>query len=668
MKKLTALFLTLALLFVLCGPVLADGEKIIPTSQALTVDGVAKTCEIYNINGYNYFKLRDMAFLLNGTGSQFQVGWDEATSTVSVTTGQPYTPNGSEMEVRTLSANKLAEAGKSRQTILVNGQARSDLGAYLIGDNNFFKLRDLGNALGFNVDYNTETSTMVVESLPFGSGRAVLTAEQIYARCIPAVFLVDVYDAYGNWMSGGSGFFIDGKGTAVTNHHVIYGGTSAQITITDSLGREASYDVLGVYDWSEEEDWAVLKVDVSGNAWLKYGDSSSVVGGAPVYALGSPLGLAASISDGIISNPTRYYDGQTYIQTNAAIDHGSSGGALVNKYGEVIGITCGGFNGQNLNIAIPVTRLAGIHTDTVTPISETYVIATGAVAPAVYQVNLQPGESFVNVITAYKANTDEYLTVQYEIDDPSIVSCAWGEWGPSDTTVDLTVTAKDYGGTYVTVYLYTSDSETLLDYCLFYVSVVGGFVESELSSAELSLGQDQTVMIHAASYDGRSVIVRYELSNEDALSCTWGEWNGDDIPLTLHPKQCGGSYVTLLLLDAEDETVLAESGFYVSIIGGSLKISETEFMLAPGEQKTLTISGAAFDPSVVTRITSDSCESDIIDWKRGELGSGTVTLTVTALAEGWDCIYISLLDSNDNELNYAFIDVYVNMDGKGADE
>ncbi len=141
-------------------PAPAEPLTVVPTSQGLLVDGAAKTTEIYNINGANYFKLRDMAALLNGTGSQFSVSYDEAARMISVQTGQPYQSVGGEL---TTGTDKSATTVKSSQSIQVNGETL-DLTAFNIGGNNFFKLRELGIALGFDVDYDEATRTMLVTS------------------------------------------------------------------------------------------------------------------------------------------------------------------------------------------------------------------------------------------------------------------------------------------------------------------------------------------------------------------------------------------------------------------------------------------------------------------------------------------------------------------------
>lgn len=156
-------FLTAVILVVsLCSiSVSADWNPAVLSSQKLTVDGLSIECEKYNINGNNYFKLRDLALLLNGTGSQFSVGWDDATKTVSIYTGEEYAPNGSELVI---GADQSSTAAPSKQTIMINGIKRDDFSVYNIGGNNYFKLRDLGSALNFSVGYDAATRTAVVDS------------------------------------------------------------------------------------------------------------------------------------------------------------------------------------------------------------------------------------------------------------------------------------------------------------------------------------------------------------------------------------------------------------------------------------------------------------------------------------------------------------------------
>ena len=129
--------------------------------QKLAVDGKNIDCEKYNIGGSNYFKLRDLAQLLNGTGSQFGVGYDAASSTVTITTGEAYMPAGGELAA---GVDNSATARPSSQAILIDGVKHDELTVYNIGGSNFFQLRELGNVLGFDVGYDQDTDTAVVRS------------------------------------------------------------------------------------------------------------------------------------------------------------------------------------------------------------------------------------------------------------------------------------------------------------------------------------------------------------------------------------------------------------------------------------------------------------------------------------------------------------------------
>ena len=160
MKKHIALILVPVLLLTLAAPAFAFSCQ--RSAQSLAVDGRTVACDKYNIDGSNYFKLRDLAQLLNGTGSQFDVGWDGDSQLVSITTNHAYTaPNGTELLV---GDDQSVTAQVSAQTIMVDGAVRGDLTVYNIGGSNFFKLRELGDALGFVVDYDDATNTAIVES------------------------------------------------------------------------------------------------------------------------------------------------------------------------------------------------------------------------------------------------------------------------------------------------------------------------------------------------------------------------------------------------------------------------------------------------------------------------------------------------------------------------
>jgi S1-C subfamily serine protease len=168
------------------------------------------------------------------------------------------------------------------------------------------------------------------------------------------VFCIEVYNEQGQAFALGSGFFITGDGLAVSNYHVIEGASALKIYTTDGK----TYWVSSVALQSMAKDIAVLRIKGTGFSFLPIADSAKISGGQAIYTIGSPLGLTNTISDGIISNPSRSINGSPFIQISAPISPGSSGGALINEYGQVIGITSAGFNdGQNLNLAIPINQI-----------------------------------------------------------------------------------------------------------------------------------------------------------------------------------------------------------------------------------------------------------------------------------------------------------------------
>lgn len=195
----------------------------------------------------------------------------------------------------------------------------------------------------------------------------VLSGEELYERCAPAVFYLERYDTEGILIGIGSGFFISRDGLAVTNYHVISDASSAVITTAD--GRQ--YAVKGICGYDTTKDIAVLKIDGGGFPYLSLADSDQLEVGAHVYAIGSPLGLVNSFSDGIVSNVLQHVNGSDFIQYSAPISMGSGGGPVLNKRGEVVGVTClTMLSGQTLNFAVPINALKDLPvTDSVPLIS-----------------------------------------------------------------------------------------------------------------------------------------------------------------------------------------------------------------------------------------------------------------------------------------------------------
>ena len=159
MKKLLPTLLAL-LLFCLALPC-ASAADVTPSPQNLSVDGTDADCDKYNIDGSNYFKLRDLAYLLSKSDSRFSVAFDAESNAVTVVPGGDYVPVGGELE-RGKDLSKTAVA--SKQSVLINGEAVEGISVYNIGGNNYFKLRDLGSALGFTVAFDADANTAVVLS------------------------------------------------------------------------------------------------------------------------------------------------------------------------------------------------------------------------------------------------------------------------------------------------------------------------------------------------------------------------------------------------------------------------------------------------------------------------------------------------------------------------
>ena len=139
--------------------------KIQPSTHVVTVDGERVDPQGYNINGYNFYKLRDIAYILNGTDSQFNVTWDGANNRIVLTDGAAYQEVGGEM---TSSASaEIKNVSESDSTIVLDGKTLS-LTGYRINGNNYYKIRDVGSALGFSVDFDPETEIVLIGSANAG--------------------------------------------------------------------------------------------------------------------------------------------------------------------------------------------------------------------------------------------------------------------------------------------------------------------------------------------------------------------------------------------------------------------------------------------------------------------------------------------------------------------
>jgi len=230
-------------------------------------------------------------------------------------------------------------------------------------------------ALGSDGSPTTVRQVTVESSEPAASTTESLSVSEVYEKAYKSV--VEITTTLGQSdspMGGeqqgsgqGSGFVFDAEGHIVTNHHVVDGAQSVSVRFWDG----STYDAT-VVGSDPSTDLAVIKVDAPADvlAPLALGDSGSLTVGEGVVALGSPFGLEGTLTSGIVSalnremtSPNNFTISNS-IQTDAAINHGNSGGPLLNGAGEVVGVNTqiksdsGGSDG--IGFAIPSSTVSSI--------------------------------------------------------------------------------------------------------------------------------------------------------------------------------------------------------------------------------------------------------------------------------------------------------------------
>ena len=190
----------------------------------------------------------------------------------------------------------------------------------------------------------------------------------------------------------GSGFIIRPDGTILTNAHVVADAQEVTVKLTDR--REFKAKVIGS---DPQSDVAVLKIDADNLPTVKMGDSSAVRVGEWVVAIGSPYGFENTVTSGIVSATSRSLPDGTYvpfIQTDAAVNPGNSGGPLFNMKGEVIGINSqiysrsGGY--QGLSFAVPINVASNVEDQLV----RTGKVSRGRIGVTIQEVNQSLAKSF----------------------------------------------------------------------------------------------------------------------------------------------------------------------------------------------------------------------------------------------------------------------------------
>lgn len=160
-KSILVFLLMCSMLITVAVPAFAaDTVTARPTTSTIIVNGEDVSFDAYNIEGNNYFKLRGLAAALSGTERQFEVKWDGDNNAINLTSGEPYTVIGGEMT---------SKGEGDRRAIPTNSRIYLDgievqFTAYNIGDNNYFKLRDIGTVFDFSVDWVGASNTVIVDT------------------------------------------------------------------------------------------------------------------------------------------------------------------------------------------------------------------------------------------------------------------------------------------------------------------------------------------------------------------------------------------------------------------------------------------------------------------------------------------------------------------------
>ena len=200
--------------------------------------------------------------------------------------------------------------------------------------------------------------------LSSGDGKYLYRTAQLkktsIEKCVTVVSEAVVMVASASGM--GSGFFVNEQGYVITNYHVIEKETKISVTVFEKSGsgfERRTFKKIRIVAINPFVDLALLKVEDIGDAAVtvaSLGDMAQIKVGEQVFAIGNPLGLERTVTNGVVSTKNRVFEGLVYIQTNADINPGNSGGPLFNLAGEVIGVVNMGYVFYGgLGFAIPVS-------------------------------------------------------------------------------------------------------------------------------------------------------------------------------------------------------------------------------------------------------------------------------------------------------------------------
>ncbi len=183
--------------------------------------------------------------------------------------------------------------------------------------------------------------------------------DEVFINVNDAIVVVEAYDFDGVKSSQGSGVIIKDKNILVTNFHIFAGNEKIVLKHKD---KEIKYtEIIGL---SIDKDVLILKLEDGDFPQIKVGSTANLKVGSKVYAIGSPLGMENTITEGLVGGFRKFEDKKNnieYVQISASLSPGSSGGAVLNSEGELIGISTMGLKeGENLNFAIKIEDVLSV--------------------------------------------------------------------------------------------------------------------------------------------------------------------------------------------------------------------------------------------------------------------------------------------------------------------
>lgn len=254
-----------------------------------------------------------------------------------------------------ISALLLSQTAMAAPNVEVNG-TQIDTDTVIIDDKTYVPLRGVFEAAGAEVSWNEETQTAGINISNSLSDDELIPSviESVSPSVVGIIGRGKTESYYGSQegIMSGSGVIIKTGGEILTNAHVVKNMNTILVVMNDGKGYEAQLKYI-----DEDTDLAIVKIKKIGLPVVKFANSEDIVVGKQVIAIGTPItfSLRNSATVGHISGLNRSV-GEPYrlVQTDTAITHGNSGGALINMNGELVGITSSGYSGTNTNFAVPV--------------------------------------------------------------------------------------------------------------------------------------------------------------------------------------------------------------------------------------------------------------------------------------------------------------------------